>query len=361
MGYIADILGKETLERDDIILLLQSNVDDRNKLYSKAAEVKAKYVGKRVYFRGLIEMSNICYKNCYYCGIRTGNTNLKRFNLSDDEVVEAAVFAWQNNYANIAIQTGEAESPIFTERVSNLLNKINKITNNELGITLAMGEQSEDTLRQWFENGAIRYFLRIEASSRELYSKLHPNNKAHSFDKRIESLKSLRRIGYQVGTGVLVGLPYQTIEHLADDLLWIKKMDIDMVGMETYVEHPNTPLYKFKDLLLPLEERFNLSLKMISILRILMKDINIAAPIAPKAIDKLGREKGIMAGANVVMPNITPDLFQNDYSLIDNNSCNNHVADECANCLEARIELTGDSIGFGEHGNSMHYIARNNN
>jgi biotin synthase len=303
-------------------------------------------------------MSNICSKNCYYCGIRAANFNAHRYNLSDDEVLDAARFAWENKYASLAIQTGEVANKEFTDRVANLLRKIHHATNGELGITLSMGEQSEETYRKWFDSGAMRYLLRVESSNRELYAKLHPNNKAHDFNKRVECLHALRRVGYQVGTGVMIGLPFQTIENLADDLLWIKEMDIDMVGMGPYVEHPDTPLYKYKDVLLPLEERFNFALKMIAILRVLMKDINIAAPTALQAIDKLGREKGIKVGANVVMPNITPGLYRNDYKLYDNKPCVDDAADDCKNCLEARIQLTGDTIGYGEHGNSKHYSNR---
>jgi len=342
------------------MLLLQSDLDDRNRLFSKAAQIKEKYVRKKVFFRGLIEMSNICRKNCYYCGIRLSNSNCKRYNLSDEEVVEAAVFAWQNKYGSIAIQTGEVINKAFTDRVTNLLKKINSATNGELGITLSMGEQSEDTYREWFENGAVRYLLRIETTNRNLYSKLHPQNKAHSFDARVDCIKSLRNVGYQVGTGVMIGLPFQTLDNLAEDILWIKEMDIDMVGMGPYIEHPDTPLYKFKDMLLPLEERLSLSLKMIAILRLMMKDINIAAPTALQAIDSLGREKGIMVGANVVMPNITPGLYRNDYKLYDNKPCTDDSADECKNCLDARIKLTGNSIGYGEQGNSKHFHMRNN-
>lgn len=358
MNVIDEILQKESLTRNDIILLLQTNSEERNKLYAKAAEVKEQYVGRKVYFRGLIEMSNICSKNCYYCGIRAANFNTHRYNLSDDEVIDAARFAWENKYASLAIQTGEVANKEFTDRVANLLRKIHQATNGELGITLSMGEQSEETYRKWFDSGAMRYLLRVESSNRELYAKLHPNNKAHDFNKRVECLHALRRVGYQVGTGVMIGLPFQTIENLADDLLWIKEMDIDMVGMGPYVEHPDTPLYKYKDVLLPLEERFNFALKMIAILRVLMKDINIAAPTALQAIDKLGREKGIKVGANVVMPNITPGLYRNDYKLYDNKPCVDDAADDCKNCLEARIQLTGDTIGYGEHGNSKHYSKR---
>ena len=358
MSTIDSILSKSKLTKEDIILLLQTNTDDRNKLYTKAAEVKEKYVGRKVYFRGLIEMSNICRKNCFYCGIRASNINTERYNLSDEEVVEASVFAWKNGYASIALQSGELNTPEFINRITTLLKKINTATNAELGITLSLGEQTEETYREWFSNGAIRYLLRIEASNRELYAKLHPSNKAHSFDERVECLRNLRRVGYQVGTGVMIGLPFQTLEHLAEDLLWIKEMDIDMVGMGPYVDHPDTPLYKYREHLLPIDERFNLSLKMIAILRILMKDINIAAPTALQAIDKLGREKGLKVGANVVMPNITPGLYRNSYKLYENKPCTDEAVDDCKNCLEARIQLTGDTIGYGEHGNSLHYRNR---
>ncbi|HNV52464.1 MAG TPA: [FeFe] hydrogenase H-cluster radical SAM maturase HydE, partial [Tenuifilaceae bacterium] len=235
---------------------------------------------------------------------------------------------------------------------------INVATNNELGITLSLGEQTEETYRKWFNKGGVRYLLRIESSNRELYAKLHPNDKHHIYDERIECLKALRRVGYQVGTGVMIGLPFQTLEHLAEDLLWIKEMDIDMVGMGPYVEHPNTPLYEFKDSLLPLKERFDLALKMTALLRIIMKDINIAAPTALQAIDPLGREKAIKVGANIVMPNITPGAYRNDYKLYENKPCVDDAADDCKNCLEARIQLTGDEIGYGEHGNSKHFQNR---
>jgi len=358
MLTIDSIFAKETFSKEDIVYLLLTNLEDRNKLYAKAAEVREKYIGRKVHFRGLIEMSNLCQKNCFYCGIRSGNTKVKRYNLSDDEVVEAAKFAWENRYGSIAIQTGEVNTKNFTERIEKLLDKINKATNNELGITLSLGEQSEETYQRWFNKGAVRYLLRIESSNQELYYKLHPNNKLHDFNTRLECLQALRRIGYQVGTGVMIGLPFQTLEHLAEDLLWMKSMDIDMVGMGPYVEHPDTPLFEYKDLLLPQEERFNLALKMTAILRILMKDINIAAPTALQAIDPLGREKAVKCGANVIMPNITPGIYRNEYKLYENKPCIDDAADDCKRCLEARIQLTGYEIGYAEHGNSKHFYSR---
>lgn len=358
MHSIDSILLKDTFTKEEIVFLLSTNVEDRNKLYAKAAEIREKYIGRKVYFRGLIEMSNLCQKNCLYCGIRVGNTKVKRYNLSDDEVVEAAVFAWKNRYGSIAIQTGEVNTKNFTERVEHLIDKINQETNSELGITLSLGEQSEDTYQRWFNKGAVRYLLRIESSNRELYYKLHPNDKHHNFDDRLECLRTLRKIGYQVGTGVMIGLPFQTFEHLAEDLLWMQEMDIDMVGMGPYVEHADTPLFVYKEALAPQEERFNIALKMTAILRIMMKDINIAAPTALQAIDPLGREKAIKVGANIIMPNITPGLYRNDYQLYENKPCLDDAADDCKKCLEARVLLTGYEVGFGEQGNSMHFASR---
>jgi len=358
MQTIESILAKDTFTKEDIIFLLSTNVEDRNKLYSKAAEIREKHIGRKVYFRGLIEMSNICQKNCFYCGIRIGNSKVKRYNLSDEEVVEAAIFAWENKYGSIAIQTGEVNTKNFTDRVEHLLDKINKATNNELGITLSLGEQTEDTYQRWFNKGAVRYLLRIESSNRDLYYKLHPNDKQHDFEERLDCLKTLRKIGYQVGTGVMIGLPFQTKEHLAEDILWMKEMDVDMVGMGPYVEHPDTPLFEYKDTLIPQEERFNLSLKMTAILRIMMKDINIVAPTALQAIDPIGREKAIKVGANIIMPNITPGYYRNEYKLYENKPCLDDAADDCKRCLEARIQLTGYEIGYSEHGNSIHYKSR---
>ena len=358
MNHIAQLLQKENLSKDELIELLGTTGDDKKLLFTKAAEVKEKYIGRKVFFRGLIEMSNICSKNCFYCGIRAGNNTANRYSLTDEEVISAAIFAWENRYGSIAIQSGEISTKEYINRIENLLDKINRTTNNELGITLSLGEQTEDTYQRWFDKGGIRYLLRIESSNRELYTKLHPNDKHHIYDERIECIKTLRRIGYQVGSGVMIGLPFQTREHLADDLLWMQSMDIDMVGMGPYVEHPNTPLYEFKDSLLPLEERFDLALKMTALLRIIMKDINIAAPTALQAIDPLGREKAIKVGANIVMPNITPGAYRNNYKLYENKPCVDDAADDCKSCLEARIQLTGDEIGYGEQGNSKHFLNR---
>ncbi|MBN1107954.1 MAG: [FeFe] hydrogenase H-cluster radical SAM maturase HydE [Bacteroidales bacterium] len=355
---LQDILEKESLSKDEIVKLLQSKDEDRTLLFRKAAEIKEKYIGKKVWFRGLIEFSNICGKDCYYCGIRKGNKNLKRYNLSDSEILSAAKFAYENNYGSIALQSGELENDTFTKRVEKLLFEIKKMSGGKLGITLSTGEQKPEVYKRWFEAGAHRYLLRIETSSRELYRKIHPDNAKHSFDRRLECLHSLQDIGYQTGTGVMIGLPFQSTSDLADDLIFMRDFDIDMAGMGPYIEHPDTPLMEHAGLLLPIAERFDLSLKMIAILRIMMKDINMVASTALQAIDPVGREKAIKVGANILMPNITPGKYRDSYRLYNNKPCTDEAAEDCRGCLEARVSLVDTEIIYGEWGDTLHYEKR---
>lgn len=355
---IENILNKETFSHEDLVFLLLSENEDKTKLFQKAAEIKSEFVGKKVYFRGLIEFSNICTKNCYYCGIRSGNDKVERYIVTEEEVLEAARYAYDNGFASMVIQSGERDDPKFIESVNHLLVKIREYSKGELGITLSLGEQTEETYRQWFDNGAHRYLLRIETSNRDLYGKLHPNDSKHDFDFRVNCLKLLRKIGYQVGTGVMIGLPFQTPGHLADDLLFFRDFDIDMCGMGPYIEHEHTPLFQYKDKLLPLTERFNLSLKMIAILRVMMKDINIAATTAMQTIDPQGREKALKVGANIIMPNLTPVKYRESYLLYENKPCLDEDASECQKCLEARIHIAGDTIGYRERGDSKHFSKR---
>ncbi len=358
---IEAISKKDSLNKESLVLLLNSSGEEKTRIFRKAAEIKAQYVGRVVYFRGLIEYSNRCKKDCFYCGVRTGNPLTNRYELTDDEVLEAARFAWENRYASIVIQSGERNDKAFIRKIGGLLKKIKQLSNNQLGITLSLGEQSEETYRYWFDCGAHRYLLRIETSNRELYGRLHPQNELHSFDKRLEALFNLKKAGYQAGTGVMIGLPFQTAEDLADDLIFFRNFDIDMAGMGPYIEHEHTPLYKYRDQLLPRIERFNLSLKMVALLRIIMKDINIAATTAMQAIDPQGREKALLAGANVIMPNLTPLKYRENYQLYEDKPCMDEEADDCRNCLEARIKMAGDTIGFDQWGDSRHFAARKQN
>jgi biotin synthase len=353
------ILERSEFSREDIIYLLNTDGEERTNLFKKAKEVKASFVGNKVYFRGLIEYSNYCKKNCYYCGIRAGNSRYTRYRMTDDEVLEAVQYAFQNDYASIVMQSGEQNNKVFTAKIESLLKRIHRQTDGKLHVTLSLGEQSEDTYERWFKAGAHRYLLRIEVSNPALYLRLHPHNQGHDYHRRLEALKTLRRVGYQVGTGVMIGLPFQTLSDLADDLIFFREFDIDMAGMGPYIEHVDTPLYRYRSELLPLRTRFDLSLKMVAILRIMMKNINIAATTAMQTIDQQGREKALMVGANVIMPNLTPVKYRQDYLLYENKPCLDEEAEECKSCLEARIHMAGDTIGYGEWGDSKHFSERN--
>jgi biotin synthase len=358
MTTIEEILTKQFFSREDLIMLLSSNEEDTKILFKKAAETKNKYVGKKVYFRGLIEYSNYCSKNCFYCGIRAGNSRYARYQMTDEEVIAAATYAYKNRFASIVIQSGERNDKKFVGDIERLLREIHQLSEGNLHVTLSLGEQSEETYQRWMAAGAHRYLLRIEVSNPVLYSKLHPNDKHHRYEERLEALRILRKTGYQVGTGVMIGLPFQTLENLADDLIFFRDFDVDMVGMGPYIEHEDTPLFQYKDSLLPLNERFRLSLKMVAILRIMLKDINIAATTAMQTIDPQGREKAMMVGANVIMPNLTPVKYRQDYLLYENKPCLDEEAEECVNCLEVRIAMAGDEIGYGEWGDSKHFQKR---
>jgi biotin synthase len=353
MASIPEIVNKPSFSKEEIVVLLQSDGTDRQLLFEKALEVKLREVGNKVYFRGLIEFSNVCSKDCYYCGIRKSNEQVKRYTLNNDEVLAAARFAHENNYGSIVLQSGENSSSAFTSRIERLIKEIKKLSSDRLGITLSLGEQEEEVYQRWFDAGAHRYLLRIETSDKELYTKLHPAD--HRFDFRLGCLQTLKKLGFQVGTGVMIGLPFQTVESLANDLLFMQEFDVDMVGMGPYIEHTETPLYQFRDELWNIQERFDMSLKMVAILRIMMKNINIAATTALQAIDPLGREKAVKVGANIIMPNITPGKYRNDYALYENKPCVDEDPDQCLGCLDARLSIADSEIGYGEWGDSKHF------
>lgn len=355
---ITDLLNRENFSKADIVRLLETKGEERTLLFKKSAEVKEYYIGKKVWFRGLIEFSNICGKDCLYCGIRKGNKNVERYSLSDEEILSAAKFAYDNRYGSIALQSGELESQFVSNRIEKLLIKIKELSKGELGITLSVGEHDPDVYQKWYNAGAHRYLLRIESTNKELYSKIHPADSKHDFKRRLECLKNLQDIGYQTGTGVMIGLPFQTMDDLAGDLLFMKEFNIDMCGMGPYIEHVDTPLNHSNEPLLPLNERFDLTLKMIAIIRIMMKDINIVAATALQAIDPIGREKAVKIGANILMPNITPGRYRDSYKLYDNKPCTDESAEDCQSCLEARVTLADAEVVYGEWGDSRHYKIR---
>jgi biotin synthase len=357
MTGITEILQKDNFTKEEIQSLLLTEGSDRQVLFEKALNMKLREVGNKVYLRGLIEFSNVCIKDCYYCGIRKSNGQVTRYRLTDDEVLEATRFAFENNYGSVVLQSGENISSAFTSRIERLIKEIKKLSNDRLGISLSLGEQDEETYKRWFNAGAHRYLLRIETSDRELYKKLHPAD--HSFDFRLGCLETIKKSGFQIGTGVMIGLPFQNVESLANDLLFMLEFDVDMVGMGPYIEHAGTPLYAFRGELWEIQERFSMTLKMVAILRLMMKNINIAATTALQAIDPMGREKAVKVGANIIMPNITPGKYRNDYTLYENKPCVGDEPDQCLGCLDARLSIADSEIGYGEWGDSKHFRKRN--
>ncbi len=338
--------------------LLNADGDDKQKLFEKAAEIKQEYVGNKVHLRGLIELTNKCTKNCYYCGIGASNKNVKRFMVSLPEVENAIQFAYKNDYGSIVIQSGELQGEEFISYIEEIIILTRKIGKSTLGITLSCGEQSIETYQRWKNAGAHRYLLRIESSNKELYYKLHPNNLKHDFGLRLQALKNLQKCGYQTGTGVMIGLPFQTIEDLANDLLFMRHFDIDMCGMGPYIEHTDTELYKHKDLLPSISKRVDLSLKMIAILRIMMKDVNIAATTAMQTLVDGGREMALKTGANIMMPNTTPGLYREQYALYKGKPGLNEEAEDSKQSIESLINRAGCIVGYGEQGNSNHFSRR---
>ncbi len=359
MNAIDIILNKQNFSHQDLAQLISLSGDDRKKLFVKSREVSAKTIDDKVFYRGLVEFSNICTKDCYYCGIRKSNHSAERYDIDDDAILDAARFAHVNKYGSIVLQSGERSDTKFVARIGNLLKKIKEVSNNELGITISLGEQTLETYKYWHECGAHRYLLRIESSNETLFYKIHPKDINHNYNTRIECIENLKKAGYQTGTGVMIGLPFQTYDDLANDLIFMKSMDIDMVGMGPYIEHRQTPLYEFKESLWPLQRRFDVAMNMIATLRLFMPNINIAAATALQAIDPMGREKALQNGANIIMPNITPTLHRKDYALYENKPCTDEGADDCSNCISIRIEMAGKKVALGEWGDSKHFTERN--
>lgn len=351
---------KYNFTKENIIELLEEKDQNRvQQLYEDAFRTKIDNVGNKVYLRGLVEITNICRKNCLYCGIRRDNPSNDRYEIDIEDVIPAARFAYEQGYGSMVIQGGERHDKKFRDKITSILKEVRKINpESPLGITLSLGEQPFDVYQEWFEAGAHRYLLRIESSTQELFEKIHPLDESHSFQTRLTALKDLRRAGYQVGTGVMIGLPFQTLGHLADDLLFFKDFDIDMCGMGPYLEHSQTPLYQYKDLLIPKEERLELSLKMVAILRLMMPKINIAATTAMQSIDPAGREKAILAGANVIMPNLTLTEVRGDYSIYENKPGVGEDASITSSSLERMLQNAGIPIGYNEWGDSLHFKDR---
>ncbi len=360
MNNIDEILNKESLQREDLIALLgASDPEDMNRIKAKAYEVMKQYCGEEVYLRGLIEFSNLCVNDCYYCGIRNSNDSVHRYTLDLSEVLEIADWCADNGYGSVVLQSGERSDDAFIDYVAEAVAAIKKRSVSEklpegLGITLCVGEQTYETYKRFYEAGAHRYLLRIETTNQELFSKIHPPEQ--DLQRRIECLYSLKKAGFQTGTGVMIGLPGQTPDNLADDILFFKKMDVDMIGMGPYIIHKQTPMCIFtEEIDNKKDEIYKLALKMIGITRLFLRDVNIASTTALQAMYPLGREEGLLWGANVIMPLLTPTQLRKDYQLYEGKPCLDEYASDCHYCLKSRIEAIGRSIGYDRWGDSKHF------
>ncbi len=347
--------------RQNIIDMLSTSEPYKlEELRKKAYDTMLENCGDKVYLRGLVEFSNYCINDCNYCGIRKTNNKVSRYILNKDEIMKSAMWSINQNYGSIVLQSGERQDDEFINFVCEVIEEIKAKSKsdklpNGAGITLSIGEQSRENYKKLFAAGAHRYLLRIETSNPELYAKIHP--KEMKFENRIKCLKTLQAIGFQVGTGVMIGIPGQTIEDLANDVMFFRDMDIDMIGMGPFIPHHQTPM---SEEVFPWdkERNYQLALNMIATCRIVMPDINIASTTALQAISDDGREQGLLHGANIIMPQQTPLDVRKEYQLYDGKPCLNDDIEHCADCIKFRILSTGRKIAENEFGDSKHYFKR---
>lgn len=326
-----------TLTRDEFITLIKERDEESaSYLASLAREEATKIYGHGVFPRGLVEFTNYCKNNCYYCGIRGANPNANRYRLSKEEILSACENGYQLGYRSFVLQGGE--DPYYTDEIMVAIVSEIRTLYPDCAITLSLGERTKESYQKLYDAGADRYLLRHEAANPLLYQKLHPDNL--SLENRLQCLWNLKEIGYAVGTGFMVGAPYQTVEDLADDLLFIQKLDPQMVGIGPFVPHHDT---KFKE---EPSGSVELTTYLISILRLMNPHLLLPATTALGTIDPRGREKGVLAGANVVMPNLSPVAVRKDYSLYDNKICTGEEAAECAGCLGRRLSTIDYQLSF---------------
>ena len=337
---LIDTLYKDqALDREELIFVLKNRGEEPASYLAELARKQAqKIYGKKVFPRGLIEFTNYCRNNCYYCGIQSSNKNICRYRLSIEQILSACQSGYEIGYRSFVLQGGE--DPYYSdEHMVPIVEEIHQAY-PDCAITLSLGERSPESYRKLHAAGGKRYLLRHETISPALYQKLHP--KKMSLEHRVQCLYDLREAGFQVGTGFMVGAPYQTLEDLADDLLFIKKLHPQMVGIGPFVPHHDTI---FRDFAAGTAE---LTTYLISILRLMDHHLLLPSTTALGTIDPKGREKGILAGANVVMPNLSPTDVRKDYALYDNKICTGEEAAECVGCLSKRIESIGYQLEFSQ-------------
>lgn len=311
--------------------------DEIQSLTEKAVALRTQHYGKKVYTRGLIEFTNYCKNNCYYCGIRAGNANAARYRLTKEEILSCCENGYGLGFRTFVLQGGE--DPYYTkDAIAELIEEIH-LRYPDCAITLSVGEQDHDTYAAWKKAGADRYLLRHETADEEHYRKLHPENM--SLANRKACLYDLKSLGYQVGAGFMVGSPYQSNQSIAKDLLFLKELGPDMVGIGPFISHHDTC---FRDMPNGTLEK---TLFLLSLIRVLLPYVLLPATTALGTIDPLGREKGIQAGANVVMPNLSPVSVRKQYELYDSKICTGEEAAECRGCLERRIASIGYEMASG--------------
>lgn len=322
-------LTKEEFE--ELIRLARTDAEVREQLKEEAVRLRKEYYGTDVYTRGLIEFTNYCKNNCYYCGIRGGNSNARRYRLTKDEILDCCANGYELGFRTFVLQGGE--DPYYTdEKMADIVRTI-RTEYPECAITLSVGEHSKETYRLWKDAGADRYLLRHETASDELYQKLHPVEMKLS--ERKQCLYDLKELGYQVGAGFMVGAPGQTISDLAEDLVFLKELEPHMAGIGPFIPHHDTRYAEEK------AGSVDLTLILLSIIRILLPGVLLPATTALGTMDPLGREKGLLAGANVVMPNLSPVKNRKQYELYDNKICTGEEAAECRGCLSRRVASVG--------------------
>ena len=323
------------LDRDAVIGLLTTAPADE--LYRRADRVRHDAVGDEVHLRGLIEFSNICRNDCLYCGIRRSNCRVKRYRMTDDEVVETARRAAAMGFQTIVLQGGE-DLHFDQSRMARIIEQIKQL---DVALTLSVGEREYADYKAWRDAGADRYLLRIETTDRDLYHRLNPGM---SWQRRHECLLAIRELGYELGSGIMVGQPGQSVASIADDLLYFKDLGIDMAGIGPFIPHPDTPLADEAG------GTLEQALRTMAVMRLLMPDINIPATTAMESLHPQGRILALQAGANVVMPNVTEGEYRRLYELYPGKACVNDTPVHCRSCIGLKIQSIGRTIGQGRGG-----------
>ncbi len=329
------LISGERLEKAEFAALIRANSPQlREKLAAAADEKRRTFYGSSVYIRGLIEFTNCCKNNCLYCGIRRSQVCAERYRLSEEDILACCDAGHELGFRTFVLQGGE--DPYFTpERIEDLVRAI-KTAHPDCAVTLSVGEQPREVYALWKAAGADRYLLRHETADKAHYEKLHPSEM--SFENRMRCLHDLKSLGYQVGCGMMIGSPFQTPETLAEDLCFIQSFRPQMVGMGPFIPAAGTPFEKERAG--TLEE----TLLLLSLVRLILPEVLLPATTALGTIDPLGREKGILAGANVVMPNLSPVSVRKKYALYDSKICTGDEAAECLRCLAARMHRIGFEI-----------------